>query len=250
MSSKVGTTGVDAGQRPYGAASRLARAIACGSGCSPSTPRAGVPGWPYMATRRRPGSTTWPPPGSWTPVAAVATRAASRPVGPNALPAAITCARLVLGPARSIARPSARGSVPTTGTTRAPAARPVAVTAVAAALAGPGASTSTAVPPGAAARPTSGSRAGVGDDRRAGGRRAGRRRRRRARARCPARAGSPPRRRSRTRARPALRRAPASPRRSGRQRRSGWQRPRGGSAARGAAPLGEAAPLGVAAPLG
>ena len=50
-----------------------------------------MPGWPYSATSRRPGNTTWPPPGSSTPVAAVATRAASRWSGPNAAPAATTC---------------------------------------------------------------------------------------------------------------------------------------------------------------
>ena len=40
----------------------------------PSTPREGAVGFPYSATRRCPGKSSCPPPGSCLPVAATATR--------------------------------------------------------------------------------------------------------------------------------------------------------------------------------
>ena len=96
--------------------------------CCPRTPRPGVPGCPYSATRRRPGNSTCPPPGSWRPVSATAILLASRAAGPNCAPTATTAA----GRSRAsavIAAGSARGSVPVTSTTAAPAACAVAVTA-------------------------------------------------------------------------------------------------------------------------
>ena len=96
--------------------------------CCPSTPRPGVPGCPYSATRRRPGNRTCPPPGSWRPVSATAILLARRAAGPNCAPTATTAA----GRSRAsavIAAGSARGSVPVTSTTAAPAACAVAVTA-------------------------------------------------------------------------------------------------------------------------
>src|SRR6185437_7247829 len=97
--------------------------------CCPSTPRPGVPGCPYMATRRRPGNITWPPPGSWRPVSATAILLASVAGDPNQVPTATTAAGRTCASA-SIAAGSVLGSVPVTLTTAAPAAAAVAVTAV------------------------------------------------------------------------------------------------------------------------
>ncbi len=77
--------------------------------CWPRAPSAGVPGYPYRASRRCIGNMTCPPPGSCTPVWATATRAASRRAGPNRPPTASTCRGLAAESAE-IAAGSARGS--------------------------------------------------------------------------------------------------------------------------------------------
>ena len=73
-----------------------ARTSVAGTSCSPSTPSALEPGVPYRAMYFLPGTpgtcgnTSCPPPASSTPVAAAATRPASRSGGPNAAPNART----------------------------------------------------------------------------------------------------------------------------------------------------------------
>src|SRR6478735_9666608 len=153
MISSVGTT-VSAVSPRYGSAVCAARAMVAGTSCSPSTPSAGVPGVPYSATYRLPstpgadagsGNTSWPPPGSSTPVEALATRGPSRAASPNDDPTATTVSTPV---SARTAADVARGSAPGTSTTGRPAARAVAA--------------ATAVPSGAACVSTSRAAASAG----------------------------------------------------------------------------------------
>ena len=80
MISKAGTTGVAPDSGRYGAASCLARAIAGVHRLLAEHAEAGGAGVAVHGDQPPARQHTWPPPGSWMPVAATATRAA-QPVG-------------------------------------------------------------------------------------------------------------------------------------------------------------------------
>src|SRR5919199_950191 len=108
--------------------------MAAGRSCSPRTPSAPVPGLPYSATRKCCGKSSWPPPGSCRPVAAVWNFQSSPFSAPNPAPSATTVPGCC-SPSSSTSSAELRGSVlPPVSCTRAPAAGAVATPARASGL--------------------------------------------------------------------------------------------------------------------
>src|SRR5699024_9915821 len=131
MISKAGTSG--SSTRPsYSAASSWTRVRDCSMPCSPSTPRDGVPGAPYMATIRRPGKAVIPPPGSSGAVSAPCSAPCQASAGPKLSPSARTpragsspaAARAAVtdSPLRPTSPPGNSVTVPPAASTRATAA--------------------------------------------------------------------------------------------------------------------------------